>query len=112
MPFSESMLQVQEAVKRADAESKAKIEKIQEIKRLNAEIEGMRSELSKFEEQLEDCKKYKEFIDSLTPKEFFDEQEQKKNIQRTRKVSEWKVRWLRWKATLGLSGISQFDTSV
>jgi hypothetical protein len=83
--------QVQEAVKRADAESKAKIDKIQEIKRLHLAIEGMRSELSKFEEQLEECRRYKSFVDSLTPQEFFDAQEQKRLLRRQRRMEEWEA---------------------
>ena len=38
-----------------------------EIKRLNAGLGALRSELNKFEEQLEDCHKYREFLDSITP---------------------------------------------
>ena len=38
-----------------------------EIKRLNAGLGALRSELNKFEEQLEDCRKYREFLDSITP---------------------------------------------
>ena len=38
-----------------------------EIKRLNASTAALRSEMNKYEEQLEDCRKYKEFMDSITP---------------------------------------------
>ena len=38
-----------------------------EIKRLNAGLGALRSELNKFEEQLEDCRKYRKFLDSITP---------------------------------------------
>ena len=47
---------------------------VHEIKRLTAAITTIRSELNKYEEQLEDCRKYKEFLDNLTPPEFFKEQ--------------------------------------
>merc|ERR1719231_588833 len=65
-----------QAIKKAEAETKAKAEKVQEIKKLNAQITQIKSEMSKFEEQLEDCRKYKDFLDKLTPPEFFQEQEQ------------------------------------
>ncbi len=64
-------------VSRADAETKSKLEKVQEIKRLNNEIASIKNELAKYEEQLEDCRKYKEFLDKLTPAEWFEEQKQK-----------------------------------
>ena len=62
------------AIKKAEAETKAKAEKVQEIKKLNNQIAQIKAEMSKFEEQLEDCRKYKEFLDKLTPPEWFDEQ--------------------------------------
>lgn len=67
---------VQEAIKRAEVEAKAKQDKVHEIKRLNAAIATIKSELNKYEEQLEDCRKYKEFLDNLTPPEYFKEQEE------------------------------------
>lgn len=45
------------AIKKAEAETKAKAEKVQEIKKLNAQITQIKSEMSKIEEQLEDCRK-------------------------------------------------------
>jgi len=65
---------VQEAIKRAEVEAKAKQDKVHEIKRLNAAIATINSELSKYSEQLEECHKYQEFLDNLTPPEFFKEQ--------------------------------------
>ena len=46
-----------QAIKKAEAETKAKAEKVQEIKKLNAQITQIKSEMSKFEEQLDDCRK-------------------------------------------------------
>jgi len=65
-----------QAIKKAEAETKAKAEKVQEIKKLNMQITQIKSEMSKFEEQLEDCRKYKDFLDKLTPDEWFEEQAQ------------------------------------
>ena len=59
-----------------------------EIKRLTAAIATIRSELNKYEEQLEDCRKYKEFLDNLTPPEYFKEQAQIK----ARRIAERKQR--------------------
>jgi uncharacterized coiled-coil protein SlyX len=50
-------------------ETKAKLDKIQEIKKLNVQIMSVRSEMVKNEDQLRDLQRYKEFLDKLTPPE-------------------------------------------
>jgi len=70
-----------EAIKRAEQETKAKQDKVQQIKKLNQQIQMIQSDQSKLKEQLEDCLKHKEFLDNLTPPEFFEEQ---KSIKRQR----------------------------
>lgn len=74
-----------QAIKKAELETKAKAEKVQEIKKLNAQITTIKSEMSKFEEQLEDCRKYKNFLDKLTPVEWFEEQEEAKRQRKEAK---------------------------
>ncbi|RKP02991.1 hypothetical protein CXG81DRAFT_10102 [Caulochytrium protostelioides] len=59
-----------EAIKKAEVETKAKLEKMAEIKRLNALISNVRSEMAKNEDQLKDLKKYRQFLDALVPKEY------------------------------------------
>jgi hypothetical protein len=71
-----------QAIKKAEAETKAKAEKVQEIKKLNMQITQIKSEMSKFEELLDDCRKYKSFLDKLTPVEWFEEQEMLRNQRR------------------------------
>lgn len=71
---------VQEAIKRAETEAKAKQDKVLEIKRLNTATAALRSELNKYEEQLEDCRRYKEFLDSITPPEWFEQQAAKLQV--------------------------------
>ena len=76
---------VQEAIRKAEVEGKAKQDKVVEIKRLNAAIATIRSELNKYEEQLEDCHQYKRFLDHLTPPEWFrDYEERRQREQRER----------------------------
>jgi hypothetical protein len=58
-----------DALKRADMETKEKQEKVIEIKKLNQEINKVDNEMSKYEEQLTACLKYKKFLDNLTPPE-------------------------------------------
>ena len=79
--------QVQEAIRRAEAEAKAKQDKAHEIKRLNTVIAAIRSEMNKYDEQLDDCHKYKEFLGKLTPSEWFKEQGQIKLARREQRKS-------------------------
>ncbi|CAM9520668.1 unnamed protein product [Ectocarpus sp. 4 AP-2014] len=65
-----------EAIKKAERETKLKTDKAQEIKKLNQQIQMVQSDMSKHREALEDCLRYKEFLDSLVPPEWFEEQNQ------------------------------------
>lgn len=60
-----------DAIKKAEEETKRKQEKTQEIKRLTQQIQALSSEMSKHKEALEDCLRYKKFLDMLTPPEWF-----------------------------------------
>ena len=82
--LKENDLKVQEAIRQGELEAKRKNDKVQEIKRLNANITIARGELGKREEQLNDCERYKEFLDGLTPPEFFEEQDE---IRRGRRAA-------------------------
>ncbi|KAI5077544.1 hypothetical protein GOP47_0007368 [Adiantum capillus-veneris] len=63
---------VQEALKKAEQQTKMKQDKLADIKRLNASMATIKKDLNKFQEQLDECKKYKDFILSLTPKDWLD----------------------------------------
>ncbi|RHZ34264.1 hypothetical protein DYB31_010538 [Aphanomyces astaci] len=67
-----------EAIKKAEKETKAKADRVQEIKKLNQQIQLVQSDMSKLKEQLDDCLKYKAFLDELTPPEWESEQKDKK----------------------------------
>lgn len=59
-----------EAAKRAEQETRLKQEKVKEIRKLTAEIESTKNELSKVEESLAKCEDYKRFLDGITPKDW------------------------------------------
>jgi hypothetical protein len=63
------------AIKQAEAETKAKLEKCQEIKKLNQQIMSIQSDMSKNEDLLKDYRRYRQFLESITPESWFDEQE-------------------------------------
>ncbi|MEJ1279689.1 cilia and flagella associated protein 100 [Cricetulus griseus] len=67
-----------QAMKLAEKESKIKMEKIIEIRDLTAQIMNIKSEISKFEDTLQHYKIYKDFLYKLSPKEWLDEQEEKR----------------------------------
>ncbi|XP_048210749.1 cilia- and flagella-associated protein 100 [Perognathus longimembris pacificus] len=63
--------------RRAERETKAKMEKIVEIRDLTTQITNIKSEISKFEDALRCCKLYKEFLHKLSPPEWLEEQERR-----------------------------------
>lgn len=66
-----------DAIKRAEEETKKKQEKNHEIKRLTQQIQAVNSEMSKYREALDDCLRYKNFLDMLTPPEWFEQHKRK-----------------------------------
>lgn len=62
-----------EAIKIAEAETKLKLEKVTEIKKINAQMMAIKSEISKNEDTLKEYMLYKQFLDSLTPQEWRDD---------------------------------------
>lgn len=68
-----SNLEQDAAVRRADAETKAKQSKKVEIKKISARINHIELEIRKAEVQVETCKMYKKFLDDLAkPRWFYD----------------------------------------
>lgn len=55
----------------AEAEAKMKIEKVNEIKRINAQMIGIKSEMAKYEDTLKEYQMYRQFLDSLIPQVSF-----------------------------------------
>ncbi|RMX58693.1 hypothetical protein pdam_00009492 [Pocillopora damicornis] len=85
-----------EAIKIAEAETKLKLEKVAEIKKINAQMMAIKSEISKNEDTLKEYMLYKQFLDSLTPQEWKDDKrkakEEKKKAKQRDKSSVSKKR--------------------
>lgn len=79
-----------EAIKRAETETKAKLEKVGEIKKVNTQILAMKSEMSKNEDQLQEYQMYREFLEKLTPKDWLDERKAKRRTLKETKAKEAK----------------------
>ncbi|XP_012943356.1 cilia- and flagella-associated protein 100 isoform X2 [Aplysia californica] len=71
-----------EAIKIAEAEAKQKMEKINEIKRINAQMMGIKSEISKYEDTLKEYQLYRGFLESLIPQEV--QEERQKALEKRR----------------------------
>ena len=57
-----------EAIKQAEVQTKIKLDKMGEIKKLQQEIAAAKSSISKQEDLLRELRFYREFVYSLTPK--------------------------------------------
>eukprot|EP00656_Telonema_subtile_P053242 TRINITY_DN7651_c0_g1_i5.p1 TRINITY_DN7651_c0_g1~~TRINITY_DN7651_c0_g1_i5.p1 ORF type:complete len:450 (-),score=192.36 TRINITY_DN7651_c0_g1_i5:217-1566(-) len=67
-----------QAIQKAEKETKAKQDKMTEIKKLNTQIMHIKSKNLKTAEALEDCNRYADFLESITPKEYREEELTKK----------------------------------
>ena len=63
---------VREAVEAAEREARGKHERMKEMRRLRGEVARAERDVRHREDKLSECLKYKEFLDALTPKEWFD----------------------------------------
>ncbi|XP_044907988.1 cilia- and flagella-associated protein 100 isoform X2 [Felis catus] len=78
-----------QALKAAEKETKAKVEKILEIRDLTTQIMNIKSEISKFEDTLQHYKAYKDFLYKLSPKEWLEEREEKRlALKKAKEVTE------------------------
>ncbi|XP_004629597.2 cilia- and flagella-associated protein 100 isoform X2 [Octodon degus] len=78
-----------QALRLAEKETKAKVEKIMEIQDLTTQIVNIKSEISKQEDTLHNYRAYKDFLYKISPKEWQDEQEKKRQaLKKAREVSE------------------------
>ena len=99
--LKENDKKAQEAMRQAEKESKRKLEKMQEIKKINQQIQVTQSMISKHKDTLDDCFKYKSFLDQLTPYDWVEKQKKiKQNRQKERRearIQRRKDKWLKEK---------------
>uniref|UniRef100_A0A2C9KZP0 DUF4200 domain-containing protein n=1 Tax=Biomphalaria glabrata TaxID=6526 RepID=A0A2C9KZP0_BIOGL len=72
-----------EAIKIAETEAKLKMEKVNEIKRINAQMMAIKSEISKYEDTLKEYQLYSNFLESLIPTDI-----QEARIKENKKLDE------------------------
>ncbi|XP_033746555.1 LOW QUALITY PROTEIN: cilia- and flagella-associated protein 100-like [Pecten maximus] len=77
-----------EAVREAENETKAKLEKVGEVKKINTQMMTIKSEISKYEDTLKEYQLYRKFLDSLTPQEVREERDVKRQKRREEKQRE------------------------
>lgn len=71
-----------EAARLADEEARKKLDKVAEIKRLHGQITALKSELVRREDELNELKQYKQFLDQVTPIEWKEERRKKLELER------------------------------
>jgi hypothetical protein len=76
--LTENDMQAVEAMNDAETETKQKQAKQNEIKKLNAKNSAVNNEIAKLDEQLDNCKRYKAFLDKLTPPDWLEKQKEKR----------------------------------
>ncbi|KAF4720723.1 Coiled-coil domain containing, partial [Perkinsus olseni] len=85
------------AMKTADNLSKKKQERTVKLKQLKAQLLVIQSDITKLQEQMEDCLKYKTFLEKLTPAEWTAQQQEVKQLRKRQ----------RRKATVCNTGIAE-----
>ncbi|XP_053233999.1 cilia- and flagella-associated protein 100 isoform X1 [Podarcis raffonei] len=77
-----------QALKIAEKETKAKLEKILEIRELTAQMMNIQSEIARFEDTMQEYVVFKDFLFQLSPKEWREEYERKrmKDKEKTVKI--------------------------
>ncbi|PRW59914.1 flagellar associated isoform B [Chlorella sorokiniana] len=89
--LKENDAKLQEALRAAEAAARARAEKAAEAKRLAASIAGLKGEMGKIEEQLQECQRLKAFLDSVTPEEWFQSQAAAREGKKTAMRAEWRA---------------------
>ncbi|XP_055503896.1 cilia- and flagella-associated protein 100 [Leucoraja erinacea] len=67
-----------QAMQIAEQETKMKLEKVAELKKLSTQLMAVKNDIVKFEETLKDYRVYRDFLMKLSPKEWRDDRERKK----------------------------------
>lgn len=94
-PIPPTRTEAHDALKKAEAQAKAKAEKMHELKKLKHAIGLVAAEKGKLKEVLDDYKRYQEFLDALTPREWTEDQHR----QRRERIEAERVR--RFEVKLG-----------
>ena len=97
--LKENDKKAQEAWREAEKETKKKMEKIQEIKKLNQQLQILQSTINKHNDNLEECLQYKNFLEKLTPRSWVDNHlRAKRERQENRRKARVKKRQEAWKS--------------
>ncbi|GCB84998.1 hypothetical protein scyTo_0025619, partial [Scyliorhinus torazame] len=67
----------------AERETKLKLDKVAEIKKVTTKMMAVKNDIVKFEETLKDYQIYRDFLIKLSPKEWKEEKEKKKKETQT-----------------------------
>ncbi|XP_051873428.1 cilia- and flagella-associated protein 100 isoform X1 [Pristis pectinata] len=76
-----------QAMQIAEKETKLKLEKVSEMKKLTTQMMAVKNDIVKFEETLKDYRMYRDFLMKLSPKEWREEKERQRKEIKLAKVS-------------------------
>ncbi|XP_069792593.1 cilia- and flagella-associated protein 100 isoform X1 [Narcine bancroftii] len=76
-----------QAMQIAERETKLKLEKVAEMKKLTTQLMAVKNDIAKFEETLKDYRVYKDFLMKLSPKEWKEEREKRRKEIKLAKVT-------------------------
>lgn len=102
--LKENDKKAQSMIRKAEIETKLKLEKAHEVKRLKQNIQTVQADINKNKGILDDCIRYKSFLDDLTPPEWFEEQKEAKRKRqadrRLRRIKKRKDKWREKRANI------------
>ena len=88
----------QDAIRLAEKETKRKMEKVQEVKKLYQQLQVVQSSTNKYKSGLEECLLLKSFLHKLTPRDWLkDEYDEKRRRQRERRRRRIEARQQKWR---------------
>ena len=88
----------QDAMRLAEKETKRKIEKVQELKKLNQQLQVVQSSINKYNIGLEECLRFKSFLHALTPHDWIEgKHDEKRKRQRERRRKRIDARRQTWR---------------
>jgi hypothetical protein len=88
----------QDAIRLAEKETKRKMLKVQEVKKLHQQLQVIQSSSNKYNSGLEECLQFKSFLQELTPHDWLKDEHDKKRLrQRERRRKRIEARQQKWR---------------
>lgn len=90
------ILRAQQVTRDSEQKSKEKMDRLAKIKQIKQQIAGLQSESGKLREVRDECARYQDFLEKLTPQEWKEQQKQIKLDRKARRKARWIEERLRY----------------